>query len=74
VERTIKKFIPASWFHPVGVFKVLARIWDRLPDVSGKLFLAKAWTLKHRRNKIKTTQSRKNKAIQSLAEPEPPRS
>jgi hypothetical protein len=38
-EPTIKEFIPASWFHPVGIFKVLARFWDRLPDVSGKLFL-----------------------------------
>ena len=35
-EQTIKEFIPASWFHPVGIFKVLARFWDRLPDVSGK--------------------------------------
>jgi hypothetical protein len=38
-ETTIKEFIPASWFHPVGIYKVLARFWDRLPDVSGKLFL-----------------------------------
>jgi hypothetical protein len=38
-EQTIKEFIPASWFHPIGIYKVLARIWDRLPDVSGKLFL-----------------------------------
>jgi hypothetical protein len=38
-DQTIKEFIPASWFHPVGIYKVLARIWDRLPDVSGKLFL-----------------------------------
>lgn len=38
-ERTIKEFIPASWFHPVGIYKVLARLWDRLPDVSGRLFL-----------------------------------
>lgn len=38
-EPTLKEFIPASWFHPVGIYKVLARIWDRLPDVSGKLFL-----------------------------------
>lgn len=38
-EQTIKEYVPASWFHPVGVFKVLARIWDRLPDVSGTLFL-----------------------------------
>jgi hypothetical protein len=39
IEQTIKEFIPASWFHPVGIYKVLARFWDRLPDVSGKLFL-----------------------------------
>ncbi len=38
-EQTIKEFIPESWFHPVGIYKVLARFWDRLPDVSGKLFL-----------------------------------
>jgi hypothetical protein len=38
-EQTIKEYIPASWFHPVGIFKVLARFWDQLPDVSGKLFL-----------------------------------
>ena len=38
-ELTIKEFIPASWFHPVGIYKVLARFWGRLPDVSGKLFL-----------------------------------
>jgi hypothetical protein len=38
-EQTIKEFVPASWFHPVGIHKVLARIWERLPDVSGKLFL-----------------------------------
>jgi len=37
-EHTIKEFVPASWFHPVGIYKVLARIWDRLPDVGGKLF------------------------------------
>ena len=29
-EQTIKAFIPASWFHPIGIFKVLARFWDRL--------------------------------------------
>ena len=38
-EQTIKELIPASWFHPVGIYKVLARFWHRLPDVSGKLFL-----------------------------------
>jgi hypothetical protein len=38
-EQTIKEYIPTSWFHPVGVYKVLARLWDRLPDVGGKLFL-----------------------------------
>src|SRR5688572_27509636 len=38
-EQTLKEYIPASWFHPRGVFKVLMRFWDRLPDVSGKLFI-----------------------------------
>jgi hypothetical protein len=38
-EQTIKEFVPASWFHPVGIYKVLARLWPRLPDVGGKLFL-----------------------------------
>ncbi len=38
-EATIKEFIPASWFHPVGIYKVLTRFLDRLPDVNGKLFL-----------------------------------
>jgi hypothetical protein len=38
-EQTLKQFVPASWFHPVGIYKVLARIWERLPDVGGKLFL-----------------------------------
>lgn len=38
-EQIIKEFIPESWFHPIGIYKVLARFWDRLPDVSGKLFL-----------------------------------
>jgi hypothetical protein len=34
--------IPVSWIHPVGMHKVVARIWDRLPDVSGKLW-ASTW-------------------------------
>ena len=38
-EQTIKEYVPASWFHPLGIYKVLGRLWDRLPDVSGKLFL-----------------------------------
>jgi hypothetical protein len=38
-EQTIKEYIPASWFHPVGIYKVLTRFWDRLPDVGGMLFL-----------------------------------
>ena len=39
IEETIKEYVPASWFHPMGIYKVLARLWDRLPDVSGRLFL-----------------------------------
>jgi hypothetical protein len=38
-DQTLKEFVPASWFHPVGIYKVLARIRNRLPDVGGKLFL-----------------------------------
>jgi hypothetical protein len=35
----LKGYIPPSWFHPVGVLKVLNRIRDRLPEVHGRLFL-----------------------------------
>ena len=35
----LKPFVARSWFHPVGVLKVLNRIWDRLPDVNGRLFI-----------------------------------
>jgi hypothetical protein len=32
-------YVPASWFHPEGIHKVLKKLSPRLPDVSGKLFL-----------------------------------
>lgn len=35
----IRPFIPASWFHEQGIYKVLRRLEPRLPDVGGKLFL-----------------------------------
>lgn len=35
----IRPFIPASWFHEQGIFKVLRRLEPRLPEVGGKLFL-----------------------------------
>lgn len=35
----IRPFIPASWFHPQGIFKVLARLMPKLPDVGGSLFI-----------------------------------
>ena len=35
----LREYIPASWFHPVGIKKVLRRLEALLPDVSGKLFL-----------------------------------
>ncbi len=35
----LRPYHPASWFHPVGIWKVLARLHPRLPDVSGCLFL-----------------------------------
>jgi hypothetical protein len=35
----LREYIPASWFHARGIYKVLARLTPRLPDVSGNLFL-----------------------------------
>ena len=35
----LRPFTPVSWFHPVGIKRVLARLEPRLPDVSRKLFL-----------------------------------
>lgn len=35
----ISAYIPASWFHPRGIRKVLHRLLPRLPDVSRRLFL-----------------------------------
>ena len=37
-ETYIKEYVPRSWFHPKGIFKVLKRFWHRLPNVSGCLF------------------------------------
>jgi len=34
----IKEYVPRSWFHPKGIYKVLKRFEHRLPDVSGCLF------------------------------------
>ena len=36
---TLSEYIPASWFHPLGIHKVLKRFWHRLPDVAGSLFI-----------------------------------
>ena len=36
--RFIKEFVPRSWFHPKGVYKVVERLKDRLPNVNGSLF------------------------------------
>jgi len=35
----LSAYIPASWFHARGIFKVLAKLEPRLPNVGGKLFL-----------------------------------
>jgi hypothetical protein len=37
--RILRPFHPASWFHAVGIWKVLARLKPKLPDVAGMLFL-----------------------------------
>lgn len=36
---TLSPHIPVSWFHPIGIKKVLKRFWHRLPDVNGSLFI-----------------------------------
>jgi hypothetical protein len=35
----LSEYVPPSWFHPKGIFKVVSRLWDRLPDIEGSLFL-----------------------------------
>ena len=37
--RVLRPYNPASWFHSVGIWKVLAKLEPRLPDVGGRLFL-----------------------------------
>ena len=37
--QVLRPYHPASWFHPVGIWKVLAKLEPRLPDVGGMLFL-----------------------------------
>ena len=39
IRAVLREYVPASWFHPRGIKKVLRRLTPRLPDVSGKLFL-----------------------------------
>lgn len=35
----LRAYNPISWFHPKGIYRVLARLTPRLPDVAGCLFL-----------------------------------
>lgn len=39
IPGVLYEYIPKSWFHPKGIYKVVADILPRLPDVSGSLFL-----------------------------------
>ncbi len=39
LSQILRPYNPASWFHPVGIRKVLAKLEPRLPDVTGCLFL-----------------------------------
>lgn len=39
MRHILRQYIPASWFHPLGIRKVLRRLEPLLPDVQGKLFL-----------------------------------
>ncbi len=38
-ERILRPYYPPSWFHAKGLFKVLARLEPKLPNVEGSLFL-----------------------------------
>lgn len=38
-QTVLRPLVPISWFHPVGIRRVLARLVPRLPDVSRCLFL-----------------------------------
>lgn len=35
----LRAYNPVSWFHPKGIYRVLARLKPMLPDVGGSLFL-----------------------------------
>ena len=37
--QILRPYNPASWFHSVGIWKVLAKLEPKLPDVGGRLFL-----------------------------------
>jgi hypothetical protein len=37
--QILRPYNPASWFHPKGIYKVLAKLNPKLPDVEGMLFL-----------------------------------
>lgn len=39
MKGILRPFYPKSWFHPVGILKILKDLMPRLPDVSGSLFL-----------------------------------
>ena len=39
MSAILRPYNPASWFHPKGIFKVLARLNPKLPNVDGMLFL-----------------------------------
>ena len=38
-ERVLKEYIPRSWFHPKGIYKVVERLKPKLPNVNGCLFV-----------------------------------
>lgn len=36
---TMRPYCPASWFHSRGIYKVVSKIKDRIPNLSGSLFI-----------------------------------
>lgn len=39
MSAVMQPYIPPSWFHPIGIKKILAKLMPKLPDVSGCLFI-----------------------------------
>ena len=39
LDAVASGYVPESWFHPIGIHKVVRKIEERLPKISGNLFI-----------------------------------